>query len=309
MTEQTNDGQPAFEPTPLSALDGPAQDTPTQAVPEAAVVPPAVEEPAPADPPHVSPAELAGAEPPVTPDLPVAEVPVVEAAPEPQYDPQVFAQGVTAALQQMGIQPPQHQAPQQERPDWNYDPEQAYAYERAQDVMRETDMRINMSVEMARLSIPDYEQVMGPNNTYWAAYQKSNPDAYSKVASAAFPAKVAYDMLKQEQLVQTINGAGGLDAIRQQAVDAYKASLDQSQQPSQPATPIVPQQGQAQPPAPAQTPTPVANQNAPAFQSPPIPTMMGDDRSASPGTGSVEWKGPTPLSVIDASIQSRKRTG
>lgn len=298
MTDTNDEGQLAFEPTPLSALELNVDEPVTVTTPPAAAPSTAAEEPAPAAPPHESPVEVAGA---VAPEHPVETEPQPIAPPVPEPEPvqpqapltaEAIGAVVAAAMQQFQPQQsaPQPQQPQQPAPDWYENPEAAFAHHQQQAARQAETMRMNMSDAIARDAIEDYSAVMGENNAHWEAYLSANPHVWTRVTQSAHPAKTAYDLLKQEQLVTSIQGAGGLDAIKQKAIEEYKASLTPQDVPP------------AAPPAPVAAPTaqPVTPQ---------IPTMMGDDHSAPPKTQNG-WTGPTPLEVIDATSPGRrKRTG
>lgn len=321
MQDDPNEGQPAFEQTSLSDIHGPERKPIDELIPGAAVSSAADEGTPPADPSRVSPADPAGGEPPAEPEKKPDEP---ETQPDPaaagedvpvvQLSQEEFAQAIGQAVQQvLTHQEEQRQVTEAQRnqpkpPDWDIDPAGAAAYHDRKAEEARMNERVGMSTEFMRQMVPDFDEVMGgPEQRHLSAYVKANPHMapalQTMLRTSAHPAKAAYDFLKRERELQAIQQAGGMDAFRKQAVDEFFTAYAQ---PAQPAAQPGAQPAQAQQPAQAAPNSPQAEQpaptaaddpNAPAFPSPAIPKMMGDDRSSPPGGDG--FKGDISLEALD----------
>lgn len=319
MSDDPNGGGNAFEPTSIDEIHGPERKDIAQLIPGAADSSAADEGTPPADPSRVSPADPAGGEPAANPpenppanppEQKPAEEPAPEPAPEPPAQPQAqpltaqdIAAAVVAGMREHAAQSqPQRQ---EEAPDFDLmtEGEKAAWYQNQANEARLKD-RLDLSHEIALDTIPDYRDVMGANNEKWDAYLKANPHVWPHVVNSRHPAKVACDVLRREQMFETIQKQGGLEALQKKAVEDFLSAYAPKEQPAAPD----------QQPAPAadtpQADNPAASAgddpNTLAFPSPAIPTMMGDDRSAPPRGDN--FKGPISLEELDAMRPGRKRS-
>ncbi len=152
----------------------------------------------------------------------------------------------------------------EETPDFNEDPQSAFAhFQKTADEKANTRF-VNMSVEVARSAHDDFDEVMGTYKELVTA----NPSLHHEALAASHPGEFAYQAaLRHKQLSEV----GDIEAFRQKAFEeGKKAALEEA-----------------------------GNPEKPGEKRSSLPESLASERSVGDRRG-PQWSGPAPLGEIFA---------
>ena len=172
-------------------------------------------------------------------------------------------------LYQLAQAQPQQQVPV-EQPDWEIDPTSAGQTLEQRVEQRLLNERVNMSVEMARTALPDFDEVKGRdatgNLTRWQELGQREPTFLLQAMQSPNPAKFAYDTVKRLDVLEQVGDDPG--TYREKLKEELRQELMSEVQAREPE------------------------------QQPSLPQSLAGARSAGNRSSGPAWAGPAPLDEL-----------